>query len=108
MNNIENITRLIALYDIYKELLTSKQQEYFEQYYFEDLSLQEISENFNVSRNAIHRNLQTTQEHLEKYENVLKIQLNQNKLITEFEYLANKYEISKTDKHSMIKIINDK
>ena len=42
----------IALFDIYKELLTAKQQEYFTLHYFEDFSFSEISEELNVSRNA--------------------------------------------------------
>ena len=35
---------MIILYDYYKELLTTKQQQYFEGYYFENESLQELSE----------------------------------------------------------------
>ena len=45
---------LIILYDFYSELLSDKQKEHFEDYYFNNLSLGEISENENVSRNAIH------------------------------------------------------
>ena len=41
------------LYDIYKPLLTIKQQQYFEEYYYNNLSLSEISENYDISRNAI-------------------------------------------------------
>ena len=39
---------MIILYDYYKELLTTKQQQYFEGYYFENESLQELSENYEV------------------------------------------------------------
>ncbi|UKI27608.1 MAG: hypothetical protein L6V91_03120 [Bacilli bacterium] len=35
---------LIILYDFYGELLSDKQREYFEDYYFNNLSLGEISE----------------------------------------------------------------
>ena len=34
----------ISLFDIYQELLTTKQQEYFILYYYEDYSLKEIAE----------------------------------------------------------------
>ena len=34
---------IIILYDYYKELFNMKQQEYFEEYYFNNLSLSEIS-----------------------------------------------------------------
>lgn len=39
---------LIILYDFYSELLSDKQKEHFEDYYFNNLSLGEISENENV------------------------------------------------------------
>ena len=64
---------LIDLYDIYGELLTDKQQAYFEDYYFDNLSLQEISENYSVSRNAIHNSLESTKNKLELFENKLRI-----------------------------------
>ena len=64
---------LINLYDIYSSLLTDKQQEYFEDYYFDNLSLKEISENYNVSRNAIHNSLKDVEEKLINYENKLEI-----------------------------------
>ena len=35
--NIENRVELIELYDLYFELLTDKQKQYFEEYYFDDL-----------------------------------------------------------------------
>ena len=44
---------IISLYDYYKGLLTSKQQEYFEMYYFNDYSLGEIAAYLNISRNAV-------------------------------------------------------
>ncbi len=60
------------LYDYYKELLTEKQREYYESYYFEDYSLQEIAQNQNVSRNAVHNQLKIVLEKLDFYEETLK------------------------------------
>ena len=71
---------LIDLYDIYGELFTKKQQQYFEDYYFDNLSLQEISENYNVSRNAIYNSLKETKEKLELYESKLNIYKKNKKL----------------------------
>lgn len=71
---------LIDLYDIYGELLTDKQQQYFEDYYFENLSLQEISENYNISRNAIYNSLKDVKNKLELYESKLKINQKNKKL----------------------------
>ena len=61
---MDNRTDMIILYDYYKELLTQKQQDYFEGYYFENESLQELSEEFQVSRNAIHKQEKETKEKL--------------------------------------------
>lgn len=64
---------LTYLYDYYGELLTEKQRNYFEEYYFNNLSLLEISENYQVSRNAIHRQLKEVEEKLNKYEQILEM-----------------------------------
>ncbi len=66
--------RLNSLYDIYGELLTEKQREYFEYYYLSDYSLSEISDILSVSRNAVHMQLKNVVSHLEHYETTLKIQ----------------------------------
>lgn len=64
---------LIYLYDYYGELLTEKQRDYFEEYYFNNLSLLEISENYQVSRNAIHKQLKEVEEKLNRYEQILEM-----------------------------------
>lgn len=71
---------LINLYDIYGSLLTKKQQNYFEEYYFDNLSLKEISENYNVTRNAIFNVLKESEEKLEFYEKNLNIYLKNKKI----------------------------
>lgn len=73
---------LINLYDIYGSLLTEKQQNYFEEYYFDNLSLKEISENYDVTRNAIFNVLKETEEKLNYYEEKLNI-YEKNKKIKE-------------------------
>lgn len=64
---------LIVLYDYYESLLSDKQKEYFSLYYFDNLSLSEISENIGVSRNAIHKSLKSIETLLLDYEDKLKI-----------------------------------
>lgn len=61
------------LYDYYGSLLTDKQKLYYEDYYFNDLSLSEIAENYGVSRNAVHNQLKIAIEKLDFYENNLKL-----------------------------------
>lgn len=64
---------LIILFDYYEELLTDSQKKYFIDYYFNNLSLAEISENENVSRNAVSKDLKLTKEKLISYEEKLKL-----------------------------------
>ena len=64
---------LNQLYDYYSELFTSKQKEYFENYYFDDLSLGEIAENNLISRNAVHLQIKSVEEKLYFYEEKLKL-----------------------------------
>ena len=54
---MDKVIYLINLFDYYGELLTPKQQAYFKDYYFNNLTLSEIAENENVSRNAIHKQI---------------------------------------------------
>ena len=63
----------IMLYDYYSSLLSDKQRDYFEDYYFNNLSLSEISENRNISRNAIHKVLDLTIDKLLFYEEKLSL-----------------------------------
>jgi predicted DNA-binding protein YlxM (UPF0122 family) len=66
-------TYLTILYDYYGELFSEHQRLYFEDYYFQNLSLSEISENYNVSRNAVHKVISGVEEKLMEYEEKLKL-----------------------------------
>ena len=81
---IEQREELIELYDVYYSLLTDKQQQYFEEYYFDDLSIGEIAINHEISRNAVHDQLKRVISNLEDYENKLGI-LNKIKQIDELD-----------------------
>ena len=70
---MDNQVLLSILYDYYGELLTDKQKNYFKDYYFDNLTLSEISENYNISRNAIHKSLKEIEEKLMYYEEKLKL-----------------------------------
>ena len=73
--------KIILLYDYYGELLSSSQKEYFEKYYFDNLSLSEISENLNVSRNAVHKQLKSVEEKLQFYDEKLNLIEKYNKVL---------------------------
>ena len=62
---------LNEIYIYYKELFTEKQQMYFEDYYMNDLSLSEIAENYDISRNAVHNQLKIVEEKILYYEETL-------------------------------------
>ncbi|MCF1782989.1 YlxM family DNA-binding protein [Lactobacillus mulieris] len=62
---------LADLYSFYGQLLTKGQQAYFEDYYYDDLSLGEIADNHGVSRQAVYDNLRRSSKSLENYEKKL-------------------------------------
>ena len=70
---MEKMLYLNDLFDIYKDLLTDKQQKYFMDYYFENLSFAEIADKYDVSRNAIFNQLKIIENKLYDYEKKLKI-----------------------------------
>jgi len=71
METLEKKEILNELFDLYQVLLTEKQINYFELYYKEDYSLNEIAEIYLVSRNAVFDHLKKVEEHLFSYEEKL-------------------------------------
>lgn len=78
---MEDFVYFNSLYDCYSSLLTEKQRVYFEEYYFNNLSLSEIAEIYDVSRNACYKQIQITIDKLKDYEE--KLNLNKKKKIVE-------------------------
>ena len=70
---MERVIYLNNLFDIYKDLLTDKQILYFKEYYFNNLSYGEIALKYDISRNAIFRQLKIITEKLIFFEEKLKI-----------------------------------
>lgn len=66
-------TRINFLFDFYQSLLTEKQRTYMKLYYLEDLSLGEIAEEHEVSRQAVYDNVRRTETMLEDYEEKLQL-----------------------------------
>lgn len=65
---------LIRLYDLYGGLLTDKQKQVFELYVKKDLSLKEVSEILNITRQAVKFALDSVEKSLNYYEEVLHIE----------------------------------
>lgn len=70
---LEKTTRMNYLFDFYQSLLTQKQRSYMSLYYLDDLSLGEIAEEFDVSRQAVYDNIKRTEAMLEEYEEKISI-----------------------------------
>ena len=70
---MDNVLKYTKLFDYYGNLLTEKEQIYFKDYYFENLSLAEIAQNYNISRNAVHKQIKSCEIKLEQYEEKLGI-----------------------------------
>ena len=100
---LETIDKYITLYDFYKALLTEKQCTYFEEYYFQNMSLQEIATYYNVSRNAIFDQIQKTVKLLENYEAKLNLVSTYHKTCDIYDKYLNKKNVSL----DTIKLINE-
>ena len=70
---MEKFVYLNNLFDLYGELLTLKQQKYFIDYYFNNLSYGEISDKYSISRNAVYHQLKLIEKKLTFYEEKLKL-----------------------------------
>ena len=77
---MEDVVYYNELYDIYGELLTEKQKNYFEDYYFINLSFSEMADNYDVSRNAVFKQLHIVKDKLDEYESILKLRYKKNKI----------------------------
>ncbi len=71
---------MLSLYEIYKNLLSDKEKSYFEYYYFEDYSLQEIADNYSVSKSYVGKFITTIEGKLIKFESSLNIYDKNNKI----------------------------
>lgn len=110
MNKLD-LLEITLLYDFYGELLTSKQKEIFELYYFNDYSLSEISSEYNISRQAILDTIRRSEKSIMRYEQTLSLvkkYKNQKELINasinNLNYLSSLNEFDNT---TSINIIND-
>jgi predicted DNA-binding protein YlxM (UPF0122 family) len=78
---MDDVVYYNELYDLYGSLLTDKQREYFEDYYFNNLSFSEMAENYDVSRNAVFKQIHIVVDKLIEYEEKLELFKKKNKLV---------------------------
>ena len=79
---MEDFVLYSELYDIYGGLLTSKQKEYFEDYYFNNLSFSEMADQYKVSRNAVFKQVHIVTDKLIEYEKALKLKEKKEKILS--------------------------
>ncbi len=82
---LDKVIEVGVLFDFYGKLLTEKQQEAITLYYYEDLSLSEIAERMEISRQGVYDHLHRSVEILKDYEKKLG-------LINRYKALKNKIE----------------
>ncbi len=94
---MEDRVEISMLIDFYGSLLTEKQNDIMEFYYNDDLSLAEIAEINNTSRQAIHDLIKRCYKQFLSYEsklNLLKKSLEKDKKIIDFlDNMKNKYSL---------------
>lgn len=98
---MEDRVEISLLMDIYSPLLTEKQKNIMELYYNDDLSLAEIAELNNTSRQAIHDLIKRCYKQILSYEdklNLLKKSLEKESVIeTLLNDMKKKYSIEEKD-----------
>ena len=97
----------VPLIDCYSSLLTEKQRNVIELYYYDDLSLSEIAEHTHTTRQGVYDNVKRAEYYLMELENKLgfvKKSNRLNKLLNEIEVQSQK--IVSLDKGNSCELVN--
>lgn len=97
---MDEIIYYSELYDFYKNLLTQNQQSTFKDYFFENLTIEEIANNHNISKNAVSKTIITIKNSLEDFENKLHFKKYRDSLREEFK--NNRDVLSVIDRYDSI------
>ena len=102
---MEEKIKISMLLQIYGKLLTQKQYEFMDYYYNEDLSLSEIAENQNITRQAVREILAKSKNKLEEYEEKVMIYSKVKQINSILDKLEEKESLKEIQK--IRKILND-
>lgn len=91
---MEKVVQVARLFDTYGSLLNEKQKDVINCYYNEDLSLNEIAENNNKSKQAISDMIQRSVDKLFEFENELSLIKKKNQLREDLSLLRELIESS--------------
>ena len=98
--------KISILLNLYGKLLTETQREYMDLYYNEDLSLSEIGDNENITRQAVRTILLKSKKKLYEYEKKLKFMQKEEKIKEILEKL-NQTQLNR-EQVKLIEKINDR
>ena len=101
--------RIGILLDIYGSLLTNRQLQILNTYYNEDMSLSEIAEEFNISRQGVLDNVKKGEKKLLEYEEKLHILENQENRKSKIDKVLNTLskDITQKDIDTIIKTLKE-
>ncbi|MEW8972798.1 MAG: YlxM family DNA-binding protein [Tissierellaceae bacterium] len=68
---VEKLVQIGILFDFYGKLLSKRQYSIVELFYLQDLSLSEIGEELNITRQGVYDTLKRAEENLYRYEDTL-------------------------------------
>lgn len=97
---MEEFLHYNALFDIYKDLLTEKQKCTFIDYFFENLTIEEIAANNGVSKNAVSKSLKNIKKCLDDYED--KIRFLEYKTMLRDEFKSDEIILQRISKYDTI------
>lgn len=92
---MKEIVKYARMLDIYGGILTEKQYDMLEAYYCNDLTMEEIAENNNVSKQAVHYAIKNAEEKIMKLEEQLQIMKKYDALECELESLKSRVDTGK-------------
>lgn len=103
---LDKTVEISMLFDYYGKLLTDKQRKIIELYYYQDLSLGEIAENLDISRQAVYDHLNRAENTLKSYEDKLQLVKRNKKnigIINELiNHIKNNNDIENKTKHYLL------
>lgn len=98
MNNLDKKNHYNRLLAVYKNKLTDLERQDMIDYYYQDLSLSEIANNRNVSRNAVYLSIKQGEAKLDELESTLSLVQKLNKIIDELTKVSLKDNIDQIKK----------
>lgn len=92
---LNEITEVSILLDYYKNLLSDRQKIYLIEHFEEDLSLTEIGNKHNISRQAVYDNIKRGIKLLKDYEKKIGFYKKERELLKELEELKKEFKLDK-------------